>query len=73
MRGIIKDMDSKDDLEEIKNAVLVYCEKCKPDLIPQTLDFGFIEVQYCPHVNILKRTYTPKWKSIYAIEKIKND
>ena len=57
-------MESKEDLEEIKQAVLVYCKDCKPDLVPQTIDMGFFEVLFCPHVSVLKRVYRPKWKGI---------
>jgi len=49
---------------------MVICNKCKPDITPQVLDFGDIEVLYCDHVNILNKKMSDKFKWV-SVQHIK--
>ena len=53
---------------------MVICDKCTPDIIPQILDFGSIEVFYCDHINILNKKPSDKftWISVQNINKKEN-
>ena len=56
---------------QIKKAVLVYCDDCKPDVEPMVEDFGLFEVHHCPHLTLLNREYTPHWDLLYKENKEK--
>jgi len=48
-----------------KPCVMVICRDCKPDIMPNVLDFGTVEIMYCDHINLLNKIWDKfEWKSV---------
>ena len=54
---------------DIKKAVLVYCNDCKPDCDVIVEDFKLFEVHHCKHLTLLNRLYNPSWNLLYKEQK----
>ena len=61
-------MEVKDG-KAIRQGIMVYCKKCKPDIEPIIEEFELFDVYHCPHVNIMNKIYFPQWTDLYHIQK----